>query len=125
MQIKQKARGAMGGSGQADDMNNPSGGSSGQGNLGQGFGNNQGNLGQGFDNSGALLACCCLVSACNTYYIPDQITARAALAALSQTRFARVLPSADTRNSTPEACVTVRYICAASVLVQLNFYPML
>lgn len=70
MQIKQKARGAMGGSGQADDMNNPSGGTSGQGNLGQGFGNqgnlgqgfdnNQGNLGQGFDNSGAFLAYCLL-----------------------------------------------------------------
>lgn len=65
MQIKQKARGAMGGSGQADDMSNQSGGTSGQGNLGQGFGNqgnlgqgfdnNQGNLGQGFDNSGAFL----------------------------------------------------------------------
>lgn len=41
----------MGGSGQAQNMNNPSG-QGGQGNLGQGFDNNQGNLGQGFDNSG-------------------------------------------------------------------------
>lgn len=48
MQIKQNARGAMGGSGQAQNMNNPSG----QSNLAQGFDSNQGNLGQGFDNSG-------------------------------------------------------------------------
>ena len=51
-QVKQSARGAMGGSGQSESMNNPSG--QGQGNLGQGFGTNQGNLGQGFDNTGAL-----------------------------------------------------------------------
>lgn len=65
-QIKEKARGAMGGSGQAGNMDNTS---SGQGNVGQGFGNqgnlgqgfdtNQGNLGQGFDNTGAFLACVC------------------------------------------------------------------
>lgn len=53
MQIKQNARGAMGGSGQAQNMNNPSGQGT-QGNLGQGFDNNQGNLGQGFDNSGTV-----------------------------------------------------------------------
>lgn len=41
----------MGGSGQAQNMNNPSGQGT-QGNLGQGFDNNQGNLGQGFDNTG-------------------------------------------------------------------------
>ena len=51
MQIKNNARGTMGGSGQAQNMNNPSGQGT-QGNLGQGFDNNQGNLGQGFDNTG-------------------------------------------------------------------------
>ena len=50
MQIKTNARGNMGGSGQAQNMNNPSGQGT-QGNLGQGF-DNQGNLGQGFDNTG-------------------------------------------------------------------------
>ena len=50
----------MGGSGQAQNMNNPSG-QGGQGNLGQGFDNNQGNLGQGFDNTG-MLACFILVT---------------------------------------------------------------
>lgn len=58
MQIKQNARGAMGGSGQAQNMNNPSGT---QGNLGQGFDNNQGNLGQGFDNTGTATRTICLV----------------------------------------------------------------
>ena len=38
----------MGGSSQAASMDNAT---TGQGNLGQGFGTNQGNLGQGFDNT--------------------------------------------------------------------------
>ena len=55
LQIKSKAKGAMGGSSQAGTMDNTT---TGQGNLGQGFSNNQGNLGQGFDNtSGQKLTC--------------------------------------------------------------------
>lgn len=48
LQIKQKARGAMGGSSQAPSMENTT---TGQGNMGQGFDQNQGNLGRGFDNN--------------------------------------------------------------------------
>ena len=48
LQIKQKARGAMGGSSQASSMDNTT---TGQGNMGQGFDQSQGNLGRGFDDN--------------------------------------------------------------------------
>ena len=50
MQLKQKARGGMGGG--AADM----GETTGQGHMGQGF--DQGNLGRGFDNTGAGVRIC-------------------------------------------------------------------